>query len=408
MPNLASTHHELDDLGGGQFRHVQHLRAIGYRKDGSLRQITNTIGSTGDPGRPIGVDELVQWRVARKLAGQSPILHFGKGADHVRLTALGTNTGVNAVVAGNTVTYPEAWDNADLRFAIGGHILRKEVQLKAGHPASFAFRIDKAQGFDTDTLAGAEFRMLDPVLVGPTPTDHIPLAWVKTTSGGKRILTATLPAGDYAGWTLDPTITLQPDVTDGTDCYIDSNAADTNNSGGGVQCGEYNAGTSTRRGLISFSLVSLPAAAIISTSTLTLTSQYDYTDNDRTLSVYRQKRAWVEAQATWNIWKTGSVWATAGGFGAADCEQTAIGSGAQPAAVGTGGTVVLTLTPTTKAGLDLGSGWLLRVDTETDDLVCYYNCGDTPAFRRPTLAITYTLPVSGGLPLLHLKHWGRR
>ncbi len=133
---------EREDLGGGRFRLTQYLKPISYQENGVWTRITNALGASGDPAYPVGVDELCQFRVKDKLRGQSPIIHFGKGQTHVRFTPLNTNH-VDGVVSGQSITFPEAWNNADLKLTIAGHRLQKDVVLRAGHPQQFAFRIDE-------------------------------------------------------------------------------------------------------------------------------------------------------------------------------------------------------------------------------------------------------------------------
>ena len=402
---LLTEHADQDQLGGGRFRQTIAIKRIAYRRDGNLRRIGNALGNTGDPALSIGVDELVQFRVADRLAGQSPVLHFGKGASMVRLTPLGTNN-VNAVVAGNVITYPGAWDNADLRLSIGGHILRKEILLRTGHPSTFAFRIASHQGLDINTLSTPDFRILQPSLEGPN-RKHIPLVWAVSSSGGRYILTCTLPAGDYAGWVVDPTLTLQPDATDGKDTYINS-LGPTNNYGvrTPLAFGEDNGFPAVYRTLIQGNLSSLPAAAIISSSILSLYATDDLSSNARTIRVYRLKRSWLEGTrdnvvddpptgATWLRYDLTNNWTTPGGFDAADCEQTDIGSRDFTAAETLNQFKAFPLTPTTKAALDLGNGWLIKADTESDDCYLSTSSDDTTAANRPKLVIDYTLPATG-------------
>jgi hypothetical protein len=64
----------------------------------------------------------------------------------------------------------------------------------------------------------------------------------------------------------------------------------------------------------------------VETPILSLFSVGEALNADRTVSVYRCKRNWVEAQATWNIYSTGNNWGTAGAMGAADYDSTLLGS----------------------------------------------------------------------------------
>lgn len=74
---------------------------------------------------------------------------------------------------------------------------------------------------------------------------------------------------------------------------------------------------SAHRGLIRFDLSSIPAGTAITSATLEMYYQDKMGSADpvgKTLMVYKVTRTdWVEGQATWNVYKTGSSWTTAGG-----------------------------------------------------------------------------------------------
>lgn len=113
----------------------------------------------------------------------------------------------------------------------------------------------------------------------------------------------------------------QPDGTDGIDTYLNSNAA-TTNYGNEVYMKVF-AGTAS--GLIKFDLSTIPATALILNAKLYLYSTADYgIAAAEDLSIYRLKRAWVEGQATWNIFSTGNNWQTAGANGANDYDNNSL------------------------------------------------------------------------------------
>lgn len=191
------------------------------------------------------------------------------------------------------------------------------------------------------------------------------------------------------------------------DTHIIDATPDTNNATA-IQAffGERTAATSVNRFLIKFDLSALPADAVISSTTLSLYFDGDASSNARTLRVYRVKRVWVEAEATWNIYSTGNSWSTAGGFHADDCEQTDIGSKDLTATETLNEFKAISLTPTTKADLDLGNGWLLKMDTESDDAYRVRTSEHTTSANRPMLEIVYT---QGGGPstIIRSPMWGR-
>lgn len=199
--------------------------------------------------------------------------------------------------------------------------------------------------------------------------------------------------------TIDPTLSLQPDATDGIDTYLVSDFPDNNYAtNAGLFIGERNDQTSTRRSLIVFDLSGLDGTETLDTVTLSLYASEDKSSNARTFRVYRLKRAWVEAQATWNIYSTSNNWSTAGGFHADDCEQTEIGSRDFTATETLNQFKDFILTPTSKATLDLGYGWLLKADTETDDAYVFASSDNTTAANRPKLVVNYTEAAAGGKP----------
>lgn len=407
MSSLFS-HGEHEDLGNGRLRTTISLKPVNYKKNSMWTRITNALGASGDPTFPIGVDELLQFRIRDKLAGQSPVLHFGKGQTHVRISPLNT-ANVKGVVEGRSILFPEAWPNADFRATDGGHFVELDAPLRTGHPQIWAFRIDSHAGLDLETLSTPDFRILQPVLRSPNGVDDIPLVWVVTEQGGKTILTVALPEGDWAGWTLDPTLTLQPDATDGLDVQLLSTTYDNANFGTNENLfvGERDDIARVHRSLIKFSLASLPDDAIIPSATLSLYAQLDRSSNARTFRVYRQKRAWVEGTgqnpattgATWNNYETStpSAWQTAGGFGANDCEQSDIGSRVFSATETLNEFKDFVLTPTTKSGLDLGNGWMIKADTEANDAYRFYSSDHTTPAQRPKLVAEYTVAEGDAL-----------
>jgi len=209
---------------------------------------------------------------------------------------------------------------------------------------------------------------------------------------------------------IDPDFSVQPDATDGMDTRLISSAATSNfGTNNELNAGEYKSGTNDiRRSLIKFNLSSIPSGATLDSVTLslwTITAGSTYANNNRTIRVYRTKRNWVESQATWNVYSTGNSWSAAGGFHTDDCEQTAIGSADLTTSIAANKQVDFTLTPTSVSGLDLGYGWLIKADTETDDLYAFKSSDHVTSAERPKLSITYTL--ASGIPK-HFLHYARQ
>ena len=184
------------------------------------------------------------------------------------------------------------------------------------------------------------------------------------------------------------TVTLNPTG----DTFIRSDATGTNyGTELIVVVGENNATVRTLRGLIKFDLSGIPSSAVIQSVTLRLKVSSDVASNARTMRVFRQLRAWVELQATWNVYKTGSSWQTAGGFGANDCEQTDIGSVTVPAnATGNWYEVELTASAIQEIidGTWTDNGFFLKNDNEVNDAHQYSSREDVDP---PQLVIDYSV-----------------
>ncbi len=378
---------EMIDLGGGKFRNEISVRPAFYQSNGAWRRVKNELGNSGDQNFTIGVDELMQFRVRSNLVGNAPVIHIGHGGEHVRITPLNTNNVAGTVVE-NSIIYPEAWTNADLKLTIGGHVIRKEIILRAGHPASFAFRLDE-KNYSNKLI------LHDPYLSKNGLT--VPLTWVQSTQGGKTILTVTLPEGDWSGWILDPTYTSQPDETSGEDTFLRSTNTTTNYGTQPIlQVGEFPGVARIHRSLIKFDLSSIPSTNTVSSAILSLWINADNSNNARTANAYRVLRNWVESQATWNAWSTGNNWTTAGcGSDGNDADLTnSHGSCSFTASETVGAEKQFSMTVSEIQKFINGTyannyGWILRMNTETDDQYDFESSSSATASIRPKLVIEH-------------------
>jgi hypothetical protein len=199
------------------------------------------------------------------------------------------------------------------------------------------------------------------------------------------------------------TYSSQPDETTGIDTFLDNVNTGTNYGTNGVlYSGEWNGGANIFRTLIKFDLSSIPVLAIASSATLSLWTTADSSNNARDKSLFRVLRDWVEAQATWTAWKTGSNWTTAGcGSGGNDADLTnvwAVTNMANNVANDTQIDFVFTATGITElnkilSGANANYGWLLKTTTEADDEYGFASSTGATAARRPKLVIEY---VFGG------------
>lgn len=128
---------------------------------------------------------------------------------------------------------------------------------------------------------------------------------------------------------------------------------------------------------------------------------------DVVVSLYECLRAWVEAQATWNIYSTGNNWGTAGGTNASD-RGSVIGTGTNGGSLAAGyyaytGSGLVTLVQgwinltTTNNGLHLE-----RTDGADDNKYNQFTSSEGTDGQRPYLDVTYTAGGATGGKLLLL------
>ena len=167
-----------------------------------------------------------------------------------------------------------------------------------------------------------------------------------------------------------------------------------------IGTGEDNTATGAiRRSIIQCSGLTdgtIPATATITSAILTLTVHLDTSTNARTHRWYRMIRPDIDiTTATWNIYKTGSNWGTAGGFNATDCEQTDICSKALANNLSVNSAQDFTLT--TSAIQEIvrgtwGANFLLgKADTELNDGYTWHSSEASTAGYRPYITVIYTL-----------------
>ena len=197
-----------------------------------------------------------------------------------------------------------------------------------------------------------------------------------------------------------PTLTLQPGGAAGLDTHIISDLPTTNNATtANASVGEHNAiAGRVERTLIKFDLSSLPSDTLVTAANLTLTITSDQSDNARTANVFECLRAWVEAQATWNIWKTSNNWTTAGaGSAGNDYVNTALASASYTASetvpsekVYTFNAAGLAWIQAVAAGTQTNNGWIIRMQTELNDGYGHGTSDHATPSSRPKLIVEYT------------------
>jgi len=203
-------------------------------------------------------------------------------------------------------------------------------------------------------------------------------------------------------------LTLQPDATTGVDTFIFQGDTAINY---GIDTrwfiGNVGAGLSARQ-LIKFDYSTIPAESTIHYSDLQLCPTQDNSSNARTYRVFRQKRAWLEGTrngatdnpatgATWIRYDTTNNWATAGGFGSDDCEQTDIGTCAFSATetLNVFKKFVLVASKIQEmipSGVFTNNGFLIKADTENTDAYVGASSDHATVAYRPKHILVYSPP----------------
>jgi len=195
-----------------------------------------------------------------------------------------------------------------------------------------------------------------------------------------------------------PTTALNPLY----DNHMDSlNPGLNNDASVTIATGEHFGGGTVWRTLMKFDLTSIPPGSQIASATLTLVLVSDYSNNARTLRVYRCRRNWSRLNSCWTNYDAALPWATAGADGALDREATDIGNIALGPAEAVPITKVITLSTigiqTVVDGAFVNNGFVLRMDTENDDAYWEASLEAVAPGNRPLLTIVWTPPL-GRLP----------
>ncbi len=407
---LLTTHVEAEELIPGLIQHIIHPRRVAYQEAGYLRPMFTDWEDSGDGNHPHMVANapmmirasntgIMRWHPTRDtqvwMEIGDPVFRPAGGGP------VQTFDFANPTRNGNRIRWNK--NAADLIYDHGGHFGKFGLVLKtAARPLNreFAFpltyqglvrngRVLSYQGQDV-----MHMRPFDAYDLDDPDGERINVPHEFRNVQGQEFVVLTLPIeiDSFARPVLDPTLVLQPDAADGLDTTVVSNNPTTNNgTQAWVRVGMFS--NNVQRTLIKFDLTTLPDGAVLSAATLSLNLYDDDAIQGDTIRVYRQQRAWVETEATWNIYSTGNSWSTAGGFHADDCEQTDIGSIVLTDAEA-GGFKDISLTPVSKAALDLGNGWLIKGDTETNDRYGYRSSDWTTPAERPVFTVAYTVPAA--------------
>lgn len=306
-----------EEIAKDTWRQIISQRPVAWQKNGAWLPIKNEISADGHFG--VGATELIDVSVRPKYDSASADAHIriGDDIDHISFAPVSPKLSVKpqGVISENKIKFPGCWPGADLEYVLAGHQIQKNIYLHDGHPRIIAFIVKSHSGFDPKTLSiGQTLKILQPLLYNPMTNDVIRLQWDISQVRGNFVLSVRLP-GDFSGWILDPTTTLQPGAA-GYDTYCISTTANTNYGTAELfGNGDWSSATAAIVSFIKFDLSSIPSGHTVSDATLAL---YEYDASDVTgvgswaTNLHRLLRDWVEGEATWNIYSTGNSWTTAG------------------------------------------------------------------------------------------------
>lgn len=208
-----------------------------------------------------------------------------------------------------------------------------------------------------------------------------------------------------------PTLTVQ--TTGVNDTFMDKGSPTTNNGATeDILIGPLFGNPNLYRGLLKFDLSSIPAGSVVTSAILSLWTGTDFGDRTGTIEVYRVLRAWIDTQATWNVYTTGNGWGTVGCDNTTtDREASNIGSQALGDVVlGTQCDITLTnsaIQAMITGGAFTNNGFLLKNANETDwDGGHLFRSTNYVAdsTKRPKLVVDYTTPAGVASSALFFAH----
>lgn len=197
------------------------------------------------------------------------------------------------------------------------------------------------------------------------------------------------------------TYSSQPNETSGVDTFI-IEAAPTLNLETDVELGigERNDLVYRMRTLIKFDLSSISSSNTTSSNVLSVWIARDFSSNARTADAHRILRNWVENAATWNQWSSGNNWTTAGcGSDGNDADlSVSLGTCSFSATESVGTEKQFTLTNSEMDKFINGTysnyGFLLKMQTESNDGYYVDSSSGATSSIRPKLVITHSAPTT--------------
>lgn len=396
------------------YRHTISLKPMNYLRGNSYVPITFN-RQAGSGIWAFDMTELQTLRIAPRSDVIRPV-EMGSGDNTIKFGVVGAND--VAVVAGsalNESVYPGILTNCDMHVFNGGHLTYIEfrgnlrsrtIQLSIEVPAS---RFDVKPGEKIAFHAGDGNPLFNLPFVfecwkSTEPDKTYSVLPGVSFSGGLMTISLTLP--NVQGLNrLHPTLTLQPDGTDGVDTRMHVQTPTTNfATNANLTIGESNTGVNVvQRHLIKWDLTSLASDVTIDSTTQNYwlaSAGSAFASGSNTLHLYRCLRDWVETEATWNIAFTGTSWTSGGADDTTnDRESTSRGNVSLATTDAQHDkksiTVNTTIIQNWVDGTWSNYGFVVRGATELNDLYNFYSSDEaTFTTERPQLVVVYTLPIT--------------
>lgn len=402
---LQRVRNKRGDLEQQIYQHEISMRPLLYEKKAGagFRSIENRANTAGLFDGYYAFDELLTGGFIERLQADRPVLKLMYGDASLDLSMENITEdvlGERSYSGGSTrIVYPNAWNNTDLHYVLGGHLVNKQIHLRSGHPREFKFRLKgkfRPRLVGDHVELGKEFAIVQPYLTY-TPSKFgesspignnrftLQLKWSMRKVKDGLSLIVRLPEGDWSGWVLDPTITLQPGATG-----IDANAVEEvagTNYGDSTRIEMHHVGPWRIRGYIKFDLASIPRKSTLVSGTFST-----WLSNDLGSPNIRHEKvsaSWGEKTLTWN-------------------NMPAAADLVMPDDVRTGAPTITSITAQIAVWQDWfdspATNYGFRMTTLANTFTFVKSSDHATAAQRPKLTIYYTVPA-GRLAAYTLNVW---
>jgi hypothetical protein len=422
---LFSTHEEREELGNGRIRSTLHIKKIAHRRNGTLRRIKSdwAQGDANFPHVALDADTLCYTAadgMRRLCPTGDPARYFEIGAPFLYTGGKWQKVNLGqATRTANKISWQTA--NADLNIIHGGHFVKLEIPLKNGWQpptgrVAFPVGLNGLTRNGSNLLADgkAVMSMQAPnVYDAANPADVRDVGVTFPLVSGQRYALLTLP--DLTGMSspvIDPTFTdgYGGDVTTSCDTAIEAGANVNVNDGISASLLQM---TNYFQPMFLFNISSIPAAATLSSATLTLYCNGGQSDNAYNVTIHRCLTQWYEGNkdraaldagvdgSTYNfrnnngavVWGTGA--GTPGGLAGTDYVAAATATtavGTRNASYNWDGLADVSawFGGTTNRGF-----WMKGA--AVGQYKSYVSSDNATTGYRPKLVVEYTLPGGGGI-----------